>query len=82
MKLHEKKPYTTPKNRLPEICFRRSIVNGYFIPASPAELLALQALHIELQPCTRPWELIRQVRSSVFVKFVEDPKPEDHSWTR
>lgn len=75
------KEYPKPTHRLPEICFRRSVVGGYFIPASPAELLALQALHIELRPCTRPWELIRQVRTSVFVRFVDDPKPEDSPWT-
>lgn len=65
------KEYPKPTHRLPEICFRRNVM-GHLIPDTPAELQALQALHIELQPCTKPWELIRQVRHSVFVKFLPE----------
>lgn len=69
MKTKEKhRAIPSERYRLPEVCFRKNYL-GQFIPDSPEDLNICMTLGLELQPVTRPWELVRMVRSSIFVRF-------------
>lgn len=69
MQIHEKRKATpSDRYRLPEVTFRRNIY-GHLIPDSPEDLNICLALGVELQPCKRPYELIRSVKTMIFVKF-------------